>query len=286
VERWSGDCAPGDDPWPETKLGIILSSPINESHHSTRAIEYFEEARDDQGNHCKHAKYWLGRAYLNGFGVKRDVDRGLDFIWEAASGPHQVLRAMFEIGYLLEVGVEGRIPKNHVLSAEYCDAVALRSSEEADREWISDFARTHMMDNKDYHDRDNALDDYAGNVISWEFAGQAFLFAAFATLVPIADNPAPLLKISIAGIGMYVAVLSAIMSTHTLFQNYVQLRNLIRLYEAKRGACRVLAGPSALPWPWTNVKLHTRLALFGEFLAVFLHVVLLAVWMLLLIYSK
>jgi hypothetical protein len=279
AERWKGAYAPGVYPWPETKLGIILSSPINETHHLTKAIEHFEEARDDQGNHCKHAKYWLGRAYLNGFGVKRDVDRGLDLIWEAASGPHQVLRALFEIGYLLEVGVDGRIPKNHVLAAEYYETIALRSSEEADREWISDFARTHMMDNKDYHDRDNALDDYAGNVISWEFAGQAFLFAAFATLVPITYNPPSGLKISLAVIGMYVAVLSVLMSIHTLLQHNAQLRNLMRLYEAKLGACEVLAGPSARPQFARNLIQHSHCAFAGEVLTVFLHVGLFAVWL-------
>jgi hypothetical protein len=63
-------------------------------------------------------------------GVKRDIDRGLDLIWEAATGPDQVLRALFELGYLLEVGVEGRIPN----AAEFYEAIALRRPRDADLE--------------------------------------------------------------------------------------------------------------------------------------------------------
>jgi hypothetical protein len=116
------------------------------------------------------------------------------------------------------------------------------------------------MDNKDYHGRDNALDDYAGNVIPWEFAGQAFLFAAFATLVPIAGNLAQLLKISIAGIAMYVAVLSAMMSTHTLFQNYVQLHNF---NETLRGEMGSLRSPCRAFFPSVALDKRETAHLFG-----------------------
>jgi hypothetical protein len=65
---------------------------------------------------------------------------------------------MYEIAYLYEMGVDGLLWKNHVLAVEYLRGITFMSQENADREFLSEFARTHIKDNKDFHETDNVLE--------------------------------------------------------------------------------------------------------------------------------
>jgi hypothetical protein len=114
---------------------------------------------------------------LHGFGVDRDPSAGLKLILEAASGPNPVLRAKFDIARMIEKGYGDVIQRNHVLAIKYyrgvCLAVAIPRA--ADKERILDFAKSHLHDNKDFHDTDNSLDSYAGRGLSCTASLQARL---------------------------------------------------------------------------------------------------------------
>jgi TPR repeat protein len=313
-------------PSPETKLGILYTSSLSPRYNLREAVDKFRDA-DEAG--CKHATYWLGRAYLNGTGDGNDPRRvggllvaspapgetfseresrwqvqGLNLIHEAASAsppinppaPNTppVLRALFEIAYLYEVGVEGLVRKNHVMAIEYYRAITLHEHARADREFISEFARTHMKDNKDFHDTDNILDSYVGSVFSWEFAAQAFLYGAVSTL-STTENGSPAvpgtceydsaskqgsctLLLWIPVIGMVVAAMSIMMGIHTWFQNQTQRDKALELYMAKLDACRFLAGPKALPSLKRNLKVNAFFAFILEIAALALHSIIFFVW--------
>ena len=259
----------------EAKLGIFYSSPINPYHDLTKAFQLFDGAKD----RCPHAKYWLGRAYLNGFGVKRDISKGFQLIQEAAC--LKVRRALFETANLHEEGCEG-IRKNLVLATEYYDAVTLRAKDE--REWIWDYATSHLDENKEWHETEGSIGTYAGSMFSWEFAGQAFLFGAVATMSVASDGLEfyGILLVLLPAIGIVVACLSIIMSFHTLVQNMTRSGILIPVYKAKLKACESLVGPKVKPHWWKNEVWHARLLWFGEFIAFLLGIAFLVGWVLLL----
>ena len=290
------DYDPTPHPWPSTKMGLLYTSRMNPSHNLVTAAQLFDTAHR-LGD--KHATYWLGRAYLNGLGVDTTLHpqrEGLDLISQAAAGEKPVLRAMFEIAFLYEMGVEGVVRKNHPLAVEEYKAITLGNRDDADREYISDFARGHMKDNKDFHVTDNALDTYAGAVLSWEFAAQAFLFAGAAALSAIKLSlteqktcsaelasqtgycSLPILLEAIPIIGMIVAILSLISSIHTWLQNHTQRYNALELYRAKLSACLFLAGPKSLPILFMNLRFIAFMAFLAEGLAVALHCYIFYAW--------
>jgi hypothetical protein len=271
-----------------TKCGILYSSPLNPKHNLETAFMFFLQAHN---NGCMHATYWLGRAYLNGFGVDCDAKLGATLTLEAASSLDPVvLRAKFEVATLYEKGCDPVIQKNHVLAVEYYQGVILAATNPPQplaSEWIWDFAKSHMKNNEDFHAVDTSLDSQTGNVLSWELAGQAFLFGAFAALATgnSCENCGrvyTLLFVFVPLIGMYVAFLSISASSATATQNSLQRNKLLELYDAKREACRKLAGPFAGPSGPEDLGLHAMQAFQVEYLATILHILLFIIWAVLL----
>lgn len=269
-----------EKPYAETSIGILLSSPINPEHNLGQALQYFRRA-EKRG--CKHAKYWRGRALLNGFGVQRDTNEGFKLIQEAAGA--QVRRALFETAALHEEGCEGIIRKNPVLAIEYYDAVAMSADNR--HEWVWDYAMAHLHNNREFHETENIIGTFVGSLFSWEFAGQAFLFGGVATLAATSNTCPELehyddLLILLPVIGIVVALLSLNMSIHTLFQNSRRRDKLVQVYEAKLKACEELVGPRVIPNWWKNLTILARIAKGGEIVAVLLALTFLSAWSVLL----
>lgn len=276
-------------PMAETKLGILLSSPINPKHNLQEALFHFENAHN-QG--CQHATYWYGRALLNGFGIKRDTSEGFQLIQQAAC--NNVQRALFETAALHEEGCEGEsglcIRKNHVLAIEYYKAITLKTKilRNADprnynAEWINQYATSHLASNKEWHETESNLGIYVGSLFSWEFAGQAFLFGGVATLAAASElNYYADLLILLPVIGIIVAILSIIMSLLTFWQNSRRRHILLNVYKAKMDACESLVGPKANPKGWEKLTWLARLASCGEIFAVILAFTFLSGWIVLL----
>jgi hypothetical protein len=151
-----------------------------------------------------------------------------------------------------------------------------------------------MVDNRDFHETDNILDSYVCSVLSWEFAAQAFLFGAAATLTSVKigrpqvpdtcvynqawKQGACTLLLWIPIIGMLVAAMSTLMSIHTALQNCTQRHTALELYKAKLRACKFLAGPKSLPSLDKNLRTNAEIARFGELAAVALHCMIFFVW--------
>jgi hypothetical protein len=160
-----------------------------------------------------------------------------------------------------------------------------------DSEWIWDFAKSHMRSNDDFHAVDNSLDALTGSVLSWELAGQAFLFGAFATLAAgnswdKCERLDGLLFRFVPAIGMYVAILSSAASFATATQNSIRHGHYLELYNAKKEACKKLAGPLAGPAVVEDLSAHVQNHAYVEGLAVLLHVALFVFWLFLLISYK
>ena len=137
--------------------GIFYSSPINLHHDLTKAFELFDGAKDK----CLHAKYWLGRAYLNGFGIKSDTSNGFKLIQEAVSD--KVWWALFETANLLAEGKGCKgIHQDLLLACEYYKAVTLRANDEP--EWIWDYANnyviSHLHANKEWFETESIMESY------------------------------------------------------------------------------------------------------------------------------
>lgn len=277
---------PGIEPQPyaETSLGILLSSPINPEHNLGQALQYFRRA-EKRG--CKHAKYWHARALLNGFGVERSTGKGFKLIQEAAGAT--VRRALFETAALHEEGCDGVIRKNPVLAIEYYDAVTM-SEDNVDLyryDWVWDYAMAHLHNNREFHETENIIGTFVGSLFSWEFAGQAFLFGGVATLAATSNMDTELehygdLLILLPIVGIVVALLSLNMSIHTLCQNSRRRYKLVQVYKAKKKACETLVGPRAIPYGWRDLSSLARLAYIGEGGAVILALTFLGAWSVLL----
>jgi hypothetical protein len=272
---------------PETKCGILYSSPLNPKHNLETAFAFFQRAHREG---CMHATYWLGRAHLNGFGTDINAKLGATLILNAASSLEPVvLRAKFEVATLYEKGCDPVIRKNHVLAVEYYQGVILAATnppQPMESEWIWDFAKSHMKNTEDFHAVDTI--SQTGNVLAWELAGQAFLFGAFAALATSnscvnCGHVYTLLFLFVPLIGIYVAFLSASASSATATQNSLQRKKLMELYDAKREACRKLGGPFAGPSYPDFARLHAMQAFHVDYLATLLHLLLYCIWLWLLL---
>jgi hypothetical protein len=62
---------------PETKCGILYTSLLNPKHNLETAFDFFQQAHHSG---CMHGTYWLGRAYLNGFGIGGNPTKGANLI--------------------------------------------------------------------------------------------------------------------------------------------------------------------------------------------------------------
>jgi hypothetical protein len=204
---------------------------------------------------------------------------GFQLIQQAAC--NNVRRALFETAALHEEGCEGEsgpcIHKNHVLAIEYYGAISTR---QPNVEWISQYATAHLQSNREFHETENILGTYVGSLLSWEFAGQAFLFEAAAS-IPEAPTYVGLL-ILLPFIGILVAFLSITMSIHTLLQNARRRGIFLEVYKAKLRACQHLVGATAMPKWWEDLTLQANLALFGEIIALCLGFLFLIGWIFLL----
>jgi hypothetical protein len=268
-------------PMTETKLGVLLSSPLNPNHDLQNALDHFIEAADKG---CYHAKYWYGRALLNGFGVKRNTSEGFKLIQLAAC--HNVLRALYETANLHEEGCDGEggpcIRKNHALATEYYKAITLRPPN--GQEWVWDYAASHLAENRDWQATEDALGIHIGTMFSWEFAGQAFLFAAVAALAGFAQlDHYPALIILVPCIGIVIASISILISLNVVLRNWRPRDVLLQLYKAKLAACIFLVGPYAAGNKWEQPTRLVPIARVGEVFAVLLALIFFVGWILLLI---
>jgi hypothetical protein len=261
---------------PNTKLGILLSSPCHVGHNLNEAFVLFKTA---ERNGCQHATYWRGRAYLNGFGVKRDISLGFNLIQQAAG--NNILRALFETAALHEEGCQDVIRKNHVIAIEYYKAITLREAN--DEEYVWSYATSHLGYNMDWQDTEGLIVNNVGTLFSWEFAGQAFLFGGAATMAVSTElGYYSSLLLLLPVIGIFIACLSIIMMIHTVFQNWKRREPLMKLYEAKLAAVESLVGPGTYLPLWLNLRYHALLAKCGEMLALSLACAFLIGWVYLL----
>jgi hypothetical protein len=286
-----------DEPSSHTKLGILLSAPLYEDHDLKAAFELFGEAIFF--NECKHGAYWRGRALLNGFGTDRDTKRGFELIQQAAATG--VLRAKLELAGLLEEGCEGEagpcIRKNPVLAEEYYRSISITPlnnprvipateaerlflQDLVDQERVRDYALSYLSRNDDFLDKEDTMGLQVGSLLSWEFAGQAFLFGAAAALGnTIYYKSLPML---LPYIGIAIGILSCFSSTSVYLKNGLRRRDLVKLFKAKAKACNRLVPPQLRPWNHYfgvfRVRLQSSLAALSDICAVGLSLLFIAAW--------
>jgi TPR repeat protein len=301
-------------PHPLTKLGILLSSPLFRDHDLADAVNQFKmaaglaedpprlpaipsaavESRRAAGERtlptipCPYAYYWLGRAYLNGFGVERDTDKGFQLIQIAAG--RNVMRAMFETAALHLEGCEGdkgkNIRNNGGLAEEYFRAVRLspRDGERewvwniGERAWVWDFALSHLLRYDEMLDLESAFGEQIGTMLAWEFAGQAFLFAA----VPNIDEVNDFLVSLFSTLGIAIGCLSIFMTISALLKNTSR-----RIYHSSLFTAKVRAINKLVPWQRRRfsriirivvIYFQSLMGLFGELAALGLSIIFIWAW--------
>jgi hypothetical protein len=170
------------------------------------------------------------------------------------------------------------IQRNHVLAIKYHRGVclAVANPRAADKEWIWDFAKSHLHDNKDFHDTDNSLDSYTGSVLYWEFAGQAFLLGAAGTRLTSTTmnctRRCSFLTLLVPNVGMVAASLFDSSECRNCYQNFLQRSKLLDVYNAKMDACEKLAGPGAKPGSsptWSIMEWRLCSSRFSYFMSCF-----------------
>ena len=146
-----------------------------------------------------------------------------------------------------------------------------------------------MEKNKEWHSLQDLVDESFSRSITWQIAGQAFLFNAVAVL-STTDPPVPryypsLLEL-IPIIGCLFGCFSLFSSFEVLFVNKTRRSNLLNdVHEAKSRACKHIVGARrAFKDKRKPLKTVLRLAVVVELLFVFLALLFVVAWVLLYIH--
>mmetsp|Transcript_5300 Transcript_5300/g.10139 ORF Transcript_5300/g.10139 Transcript_5300/m.10139 type:complete len:327 (-) Transcript_5300:381-1361(-) len=224
------------------------------------AFELFEEGHQ-QGD--VRATYWYGRALLDGLGTSKNVEEGIRLLQEAASNGSS--QALFELGILFEYGdgFNGMYVRKNLRRAIACYEDVSESSLNFDV--IPEFFKHDVARNIDWHETEDILTQTEGSLLSWELAGQAFLFSAAAILsgVEQPDHYAPLL-ILLPIIGIVLAAFSVVSSCKMVLQNSSRRKLPLEVYRAKQEAYMKLVKPLTIHNSWTNPIFISNLARLGE----------------------
>jgi TPR repeat protein len=269
----------GAGPSARTKIGILYFAPLYGDHDFAMAYEFFWNAHT---NGCPHATYWLGRACLIGFGTDQDARAGFDLIQQAAA--RGVLRAKFEVALLLEGGFEGEpgrvVRKNTVLAGEYYRSIAITARQPSDdEEWDWEYSIRNIFNNDDLLSKEDAMGLQLGSLLSWEFAGQAFLFGAAAAFSTGTSQYYEKLRI----LGMSIGILSLCSSLSGFLKSFFRRRDLQKMFAAKVRACKRLV-PQPLHRPWSHyarvqaIRFQFFLAYAGDGAAVALSALFVWAW--------
>lgn len=265
-------------------LGGLLSEPRNPEHNLSEAAALFEALSLSGTGDNHQALYRYGRALWYGFGVERDRKRGLDLLRQAV-GSGKSRAALLEMATLFENG-DGTsdnsfIPKSPALG--YYQAVLTCPAsfpEFFDGHTVRRLARNTEQE---WHLSEDHLGQKFDTLLSWELAGQAFLFSAVAALAspPQPEHFASLLAV-IPVLGINLAGFSICSSLKTAIRNGRRRATKDPIDIAKLEACKAVLGIDSEPAKFENEReLFGWLAGFIEWFAVWVAVIFWGSWMVL-----
>jgi hypothetical protein len=262
-------------------LGLLLSEPRNpcfDSALSLKVLHYgYRAGRDAE------AAFWLGRALRVGIGFPWKNDEFGSALVEAAAAK-RVRRAMFEKGLMFELPP----PRpNYSFAYMFYDAVA--RSKRDDRvpiEYIDEFEMHILWQSPAWHAMQDSMGDVFSRTLSWELAGQSFLFGAAAVL---ATDDCSLdrywsLQWIIPMIGFFFGLFATWSCLIVFCLNQKRRSKLLcDVYEAKLQACIALVGErrvirlmGMVPHKWM-----ARICALGECGAILISASFVAAWIIL-----
>jgi hypothetical protein len=269
-------------PTPRTKLSILLFAPLYDQHDFSVAYSMCIQAYKDG---CPHAGYWIGRALFNGFGVAKDTRKGFEYLLEAAQ--KGVSRAKYETALLFEEGFQGEkdhiIRKHPTLAREYFRSIVVSAAAQEQahvNEWDLEYVISYLFNSDMLLDKEDTMGLQVGSLLSWEFAGQAFLFGAAAQCS--GTSCSELLSQLLPILGIAVGILSFISSTSAHLKNSSRRNDLSSMFTAKVEACNMLVPASHRPWSHLygvfRVQLQSTLGSLSDWAAVALSLLFIGAW--------
>jgi TPR repeat protein len=260
----------------------VLMEPRNPCYNQCLATMLFRIAHEEDE---PEGTFWYGRALLSGLGVERDHELGFQYIERAAT--RGVRRALFELGMIYEHGYGDEASsfgkKNLPFALVYYEAVAARPPPAHYHELIDDFEQIQPLLNPDWHAVDQAIGQNIFSMMAWELAGQAFLFAAAATLSLATEvQHYALLFFFLPVIGMFVSISSIITTREVMHQNGDKGHSLlIKVWIAKKSACKALVGESF--YGKSNLERASDLSWLSGWFCLWLNILFLGTWITLLV---
>jgi hypothetical protein len=226
-------------------LALLLQEPRNPKYNPPASL-FLLKYGFDHGD--AESAFWLGRSLTLGIGCPVRARYGRKLVEAAAS--KQVPRAYFEMGIMFEFGYkeseQNDCKPNFAIAKGFYYAATLSAGKDPhSQRYLDEFELAVLWRNTEWHE----LQDYVLNAVSqtmtWEVAGQAFLFNAASVLTTVQHSPNnyPILLDIIPSIGILFALFSCWSSFTVILLNKKRRWKVLHdVYRAKLDACKQMVG--------------------------------------------